>query len=85
MLASDRYLVTGGFVDAVWGSFRETYVIELKTRSSPRMLDLAIVQAQEAARAFQVRPMIFMTYLSEDALRLLESRMELGPLTGTLE
>lgn len=60
-------------VEVRWGSIRETYGVEIKTQSQPRVLDQAMAQAKMQAQANDVRPMIFLPYLSEESLRRLEA------------
>lgn len=62
-----------GAVEVMWQGNADRFVFEYKAQSTPKALETAIAQVQRYAKALHLRPLVIVPYLSENALRLLES------------
>jgi len=61
-------------VEVGWDDRKDVFAVELKASSQPLILRGAIEQAERAARDMGLRPLVLIPYLSDESLRLLESR-----------
>lgn len=68
-LSVERGKATGDFgVEVRWQGEAIAFVVEAKTRSTPRMLEEAVRQAQRSARTTGLAPMVVVPYLPEERL-----------------
>jgi hypothetical protein len=69
-LAADRR--PDVLVSARWGDSEQLYACAIKARSTPRVVDAAVAQAQRAARQADLLPLVVVPYLGEERLASLE-------------
>lgn len=73
-LPGTRDMGIDALVEVAWGTFRETFAVQVKTVSQPGVLRRAADQVARVSESMQATPMVFVPYLSEDSLRELESQ-----------
>lgn len=61
-----------GVLEVTCRGREQRYVIECKNRSTPQTIQAAMAQARRYAAEFGLRPLVFVPYLSNDALSSLE-------------
>ncbi len=65
-------------VDVTWEKQKFRFVVEAKSRSTPKSLETAIDQAKRSAQALELYPLIVIPYLSEENLKRLEQEKTSG-------
>ena len=71
-------VATEDVLEAEWQGRTTQFAFVSKTASTPKALDIAIAQAQRTARNTGFSPLVIVPYLSEEALRLLETEQVSG-------
>ncbi len=61
-------------IDVIWQQRSCRFVVEYKTLSTPRIIDNAIIQAEQYAHVTGLLPMIIVPFLTEERLRQLEEQ-----------
>jgi hypothetical protein len=59
-------------IDIAWREKEYRFAVEIKALSTPKSLDMAVLQVRRASQWLGLYPLVVTTYLSEDNLRWLE-------------
>lgn len=68
----EKEVQVDALVDLGWQRKKYRFAVEIKALSTPKTLDMAVLQARRAAQQLGFYPLVVTTYLSEENLRWLE-------------